>query len=371
MLEDPDRASDAAFALAQAPGDEPRGALERALERPGSVRRLAVRAGVARALLRDDAPKGLVSSLEGLLSSANDADRATAAFGLVALRRRSARDLVGSRDPAIARASARAAFVGGGEGLAAAAERLADESDPITCTALGIALSAEPGLAGAISTHRLIDWAEQGGPLAPLAARALAVREGGEGEGAAQRGGPGEGAGSKQRVLRLLVSEDEVIRAHTAQGLGESREPDAVSRLAKAFAFEAETTVRRAIVQALSRRGEPQRTPVLELAAALDPDTEIREMARLALAGHHLGDARDGASRAKVGGYVAWISVVPNDPALRQHVAFRSGRLLRPDGVSLPVVTDPDGFLLVAGLPPGASSFNLASEPGADDASRP
>jgi hypothetical protein len=332
---------------------------------------LAARAGIARALLRDDAPKGLLSALEGLLASSDDADRATAAFGLVALGHRGARDLVGSRDPAIARAAARGAFVGDADGLAASARRLSDESDPITSTALAIALAAEPTLSDRIATHRLVGWVEEGGPLAPLAARALATREGGEGEGATQRGGPGEGAGSKQRVDRLLVNEDLVIRAHTAQGLGESAEPDASARLARAFAFEPEAMVRRAIVQALSRRAEPQRIPVLELAATLDPDADIREMAKLALGGHRFGDARDGASRARVGNYVAWIAVVPNDRALERRVAFRSGRLVRPDGVSLPVVTDPDGFLLVAGLPPGTSSFNLASEPRADDASTP
>jgi hypothetical protein len=64
----------------------------------------------------------------------------------------------------------------------------------------------------------------------------------------------------------------------------------------------------------------------------------------------------------KVGGcYVTWIALVPSSATRASAVGERTGLLLDPSGLSLPVVSDPDGALLLAGVSPGVASFRLAS----------
>ncbi|HEX9297442.1 MAG TPA: hypothetical protein VF881_16485, partial [Polyangiaceae bacterium] len=63
-----------------------------------------------------------------------------------------------------------------------------------------------------------------------------------------------------------------------------------------------------------------------------------------------------------VGGcYVAWISLSPSASAAPSVGRERVGALVDSSGLSLPLVTDPDGALLVVGVSPGISSFHLAS----------
>src|SRR5207237_10317111 len=119
-------------------------------------------------------------------------------------------------------------------------------------------------------TSVLATWAESGGPLAPLAARALPTRD-----DEALRG----------RLKRLLEGSDPVVRAHLALGLGRDPEPSAVSLLTNAYRFEEDPQVRRAIIRALSLRTEVQRAAVLTLARDLDPDDDVRALARSALDG--------------------------------------------------------------------------------------
>jgi hypothetical protein len=179
---------------------------------------------------------------------------------------------------------------------------------------------------GKVPTRVLESWVEEGGASAPLAARALAVRDDEETLG---------------RLARLLGSGAPALRSHVALGLGRSPRPDAAGRLVDAYTFETEAGVRRAIVRALSWRKEPQRERALRLAAALDPDRATRALARQALRGLP-------APERTGGDLVAWIQVdgAAGATALRWE---------RPDGLVVPVVTDGDGALLVPGLPAAPS----------------
>jgi hypothetical protein len=353
LLHDPERAGDAAFALARAPGAEARRALEAAAAEP-KLARLAARASTVRALALRDAPSGLGDRLHALLASRDAADRAAGAFGLAVLGKADLRDLMGSSDLVVVRAAARASLLAGDGAVAACRARLATESDALTRIALAIAIAASPDASVPVSTGRLAEWAESDEALAPLAVVAL---------------GPRERLLEKRRLGRALDSADPVLRAHAAFGLALSPLPDAAARLANAWRFEETARVRRAIVVALGRRREPQRLATLELAARLDPDEQVRETARLALRGElPLPLGRFGAgcagSEARIGGcYVAWITLTPSSPAGAAEVRERAGRLLDATGLALPVVADPDGILIVPGVSAGAASFRLASSP--------
>src|SRR5262249_4170126 len=146
------------------------------------------------------------------------------------------------------------------------APRLAVETDRATRTALGIALLGSSDGIRDLPTYRLLAWADGDEPLAPPAIVALGARE---------QQGEGE-PGDEQRLARWLESEDPITRAHAAFALGQSPLPNATGRLAGAWRFEPDRTVRRAIVGALGQRGELARR-ALDVAARLDPDAEVRE----------------------------------------------------------------------------------------------
>ena len=368
----PEFAVAAAFALAMAPGDEARSALEalaagpRAAKEPARGRLLA-RAGIVRALALRDAPAGLEERLRSMLASKDAADRAVGALGAAALGLVDVEELVrgcgpttkgggvqpegAACDEATLSAAARGALARGGEALApfaALLARLAPDgagtpgepgaAPSLAAVAAGAALLADPS-GGALTTSQLAAWAEGGGPLSPLAARALGSRD-----DEVVRG----------RLKRLLNGSDPVVRAHVALGLGRDPAADSVSLLAAAYRFEEDAAVRRAIVRGLSRRAEAQRRRTLVLARDLDPDPAVRSLARAALEGREL----DRPSAPLATG-VAWITIVPNDGA--EGAAGRAARVVRSDGLAVPVVADPDGVLLVPGMPPGPSSVLLAS----------
>jgi hypothetical protein len=58
-------------------------------------------------------------------------------------------------------------------------------------------------------------------------------------------------------------------------------------------------------------------------------------------------------------GEIVWVTLSPNDPRAADMASGRTARLVRSDGLSVPVVADPDGVLLVPGLPAGESSLLL------------
>jgi HEAT repeat protein len=330
LLSSPD-AHEAALALALSPGAPARKALERAL-RDGALRLVALRASVIRALALRDAPSGLGDALDAAWKGTPD-ERAAVAFARVALGKRSVDDEE-LRAPELSAAVARGALAAGPEALGKLLGLLERSPDAPRAhrEALALGLLARPD-GGRLSSRTLLAWVEEGGACAPLAARALAARD-----DEATRGS----------VERLLRSGSPQLRSHAALGLGRSPNADAAGRLADAYTFETEPSVRRAILRALSWRREPQRNAPLRL-AALDPDATARSIARGALRGQH-------APEQASGDLVAWLRVegVTEPTALRWE---------RPDGLVLPAVTDPDGTLLVPGLPASPSHATLPPSP--------
>ncbi|WP_437543909.1 HEAT repeat domain-containing protein [Sorangium sp. So ce367] len=373
LSERPELATAAAFALATMPGAEARAAVAELFEGPraakdADLRRLGLRAGVVRGLVLRDAPEALEKRLLAALAApSGSSDRAVGVFGAVALGLRDAVDVVGACSPSscdrtAVHAAARGALARGERALAALAPLFAalaasgagsppgaasaaksdDAAPDAAAISAGVALLAEPG-GGAIATSRLAALAEAGGPLSPLAARALAARD-----DEVVRG----------RIERLIEGSDPVVRAHVALGLGSDPMPDSVSLLARAYRFEDDPAVRRAIVRGLSRRTEVQRRRVLVAARDLDPDEGVRALARAALSG---ADARAlDRPRSALATGVVWVAIVPNDRSASGSASSRPARLVRPDGLAVPVVADPDGVLLVPAVPPGASAVLLA-----------
>jgi HEAT repeat protein len=351
LLALPDLATTAAFGLAGSPGTVAREGLGRALAAApdGAPRRLVLRAATVRALELDERVAGLEAALEQALASADPADRAAGAFGAAALGLRPITELLGSKQPEVRHAAARAALWLGPDAVRALEQRLLPEGavPPVDAIAAGAALL----LAGedALATAKLAEWAERGGALGPLAALGLAARD---------------SEPYRSRLMALLEGTDPLVRAHVALGLGASPQRDAVALLAEAYRYEADASVRRAIVRSLGVRTERRRITVLRLARDLDPDPGVRALARSALAGRRVG-----IDVARRGRRVAWVTLRPNDAAERGRAGGRPAVLVRDDGIAVPVVTDPDGVLLVPGLgDAGWVSLRLAPAPEPDEA---
>jgi HEAT repeat protein len=323
LLANPDLATTAAFGLAGSPGTLAADGLGRALAAAavGPPRRLVLRAGTVRALERGERIAGLAEALERALASSDAADRAVGAFGLAALELRGLDELLASKHAEVRHAAARAALWLGPDELAKVGPH-----GGLDAVAGGAALLVP----NEIATATLAAWAEEGGALAPLAALGLGARD---------------SEPYRSRLLALLDGTDPLVRAHAALGLGASPMPDAVSLLADAYRYEADPGVRRAVVRALGSRPERRRVAVLKLARDLDPDPGVRALARSALAQRNVGIEVGGRGRQ-----VAWITLRPNDAAEREKAGSRPAMLLRDDGLALPLVTDPDGVVLVPGL---------------------
>ena len=183
---------------------------------------------------------------------------------------------------------------------AAAAQRLALETDPELRSALALSL-ARPEAADRVPTSVLSSLFETHGAAAHLAAFALAARD---------------GDAERPRLREHLASGDPLLRAHVALGLGRSKEASAVGLLEGAYRFESDPAVRRAIVVTLAQRAEPGRERTLRLAADLDPDDATRAAARRALE-----RGRHRAAPSSTG--TLWVRL---DGAPRTKPVARSGR---------------------------------------------
>jgi hypothetical protein len=246
-------------------------------------------------------------------------------------------------DPVVVRAAARAALTP--KTARAAVERLTETLDPETRTALAIGL-ADDDAANRVPTRVLRELVESGGAAAPLAARALALRDDDT---------------LRPELETLLDSGDPWIRAHVALGLGKSKSPSALGRLERRYRFERDELVRHAIVLALGSRREATRERVLRLAADLDPDGRVRQAARRALSGNPLSALPSGRG-------TFWLELVDSTSEKgRDHAAL----LATSAGMVLPVVSDPDGLLSVARLPSGPVSLRLAASGSEGKASTP
>jgi len=346
LLADPVFGYEAALALARSPAPNASELVAGLTTGPHAA--LGVRAYVVRALVRGARDGKADGAVERLLASKDGAARALGAFATVALGG-DAGSLLADGDVRVRRAAAlgvQARPSAKTDHLLLA--RLAVEKDAATRQVLA------SGLAGAdpdalVTTTQLIDRAESGGADAALSAFTLATRA---------------DESLERKVGQLLAARDPVLRAHTARGLAASRLPDAAGRLAGAYAYETDPSVRLALVSALAARTgdttSPSRQRTLELAATLDPDGPTRQAARrglLAVAGR---PQAEGLRSARTSGFeAAWLRVVPAT-AQKAGTEPYVATLVRSDGVATPIVFDDDGFAIVGGLPPGEARLVLA-----------
>jgi HEAT repeat protein len=327
-LTDSERGWAAAYALARS--ESASDVLERAAEREGS-RRVALLGLALGARERGSEPNIPRDALARLMSSKLEVDRAAAGFVIALSDPERGSELVRGPDLAIVRAIARAGL--DQEIARALAARLVSEKDAALRASLAICL-ALPEAADLVPTDTLLELVETHGAAAPLAAYALAARDG--------------------KILRpllstLLASSDPGLRAHAALGLARSEEPSSVGLLVASYRFEPDARVRRAVVRALSARREPGRERTLRLARDLDPDDRTRVLARAALDGNETSQPASQAS--------AWLRISPSVPASATPLAL----IELSDGLLVPAAADADGSVTLVGLPAGSISVSFAA----------
>ncbi|MBL9021334.1 MAG: HEAT repeat domain-containing protein [Myxococcales bacterium] len=342
LFEDAGLAPAAISALGAMPSEDAEKAIERGLGEAKPPRRRAfVRAAIVRGLVLADAPDALASTLAQLGRSKDPSDREVAAFGRVALGLESAEAVLATAaDLPVVSGAARAALLRDEGSLAAFAPLLVDvdpEAPKPVAIAAGVALLSRD-VADRVPFKSLLRLAENGGPIAALAARALPRRDDGT---------------ARERVRALLAGTDASVRAAVALGFGEAEEASSVSVLASRYHQEEDPRVRRAVVRALAMRSEPQRKAVLLIAARTDPDAEVRRVAEQALRGKRVE-----APRPLVAGTAALFRV-DTAAALSEPPALR---LVLPSGLALAVFPAADGALLVGGMPFGGATLELAED---------
>ncbi|WP_394826435.1 HEAT repeat domain-containing protein [Pendulispora albinea] len=346
-------AGDAAHALARSPMREARSAIDKALADP-ATRRLGVRAALVRVLVRGDRERtGVFSRTIAQMAEARDgAERALGVFARLTLGEGSLEKGLADPDPRVRRAAVLASLSDAQRGAREhVLERFARERDPATRTALlaGLAFGDD---AGRVTTLELRARAEAKEPDAPLAALVLA-----------QRGDAKEDA----NVNALLGSSDPLLRAHAARGLGTSAAPDAVGRLAAAYAYEPDPGARYAMLLAIaSRTGRdleaPARRETLRTASRLDPDDAVRDLAARTLQGAP-------PPRPATPSDVSWLRATGADGGKPPPEMLAT--LVRADGLALPIVFDDEGYALVPGVPAGTGRLILAPRLPSYEAARP
>ena len=334
----------AALALALSPAADAEAILERALRDP-KTRRAALRASMVQKVALDRAPHGWDSALAALSGSRDESDRAVFTQASVLFAPKRAAELVPHADRVELAAVSRLARLP--EVSRALAERLESEPNPAAREALAACL-ASPVAAEQVPSDVLLALLDAGGIAAPLAARALSARD---------------SRTLRPKITSLLESDDPLLRSHAALGLGDSREGSALGVLERAYRFETDDSVRLAIVIALGSRREPARFRVLETARALDSAAAVRQAAALALTG---ASAPPDAS----GPHSAWLELQLASPDATHGALRRGALLITASGLAIPAFADPDGVLVLPGLPSGSFELRLAAEPRTDDALR-
>ncbi|HTJ80577.1 MAG TPA: hypothetical protein VL400_02605 [Polyangiaceae bacterium] len=344
-LGDPTLGPSAMTALAQSPGEGAVAAISAGLA--GKDARRFGRVAIARALMTGERVSGLDEALARLRVSKDAADRETAALGLVALGDETPASLLGDGpkpDRALLVGAARGALARPTDEVLSGFEPVLAALDPekpsLDAVAAGVALLS-PAVADRVPRATLLRLAENGGPLAALAARALPRRDDGT---------------ITARIDALLAGSDPSVRVATAIGLADGAVDAAASKLGRAYLGEDDVRVRRALVWALARRDEPQRARYLDWAAALDPDRAVRSMARAGKRGGSI-PALTGVAPA------AHVALVTKVAAVGDAASMQPLRVVLASGLALPVVSASDGGLVVPGVPLGRATVELA--PGA------
>jgi hypothetical protein len=194
----------------------------------------------------------------------------------------------------------------------------------------------------------LLDWAESPSLTAPVFARLLGARD---------------SVSSRARITELLFSGIPEVKAQVAIGLGNSTVPSAASLLAQAYAYEAQPSVRRAIMAGIASRvaasesgradarsgAEPASSNAtrrsslrfwLEQASKLDPDSIVRTIARRGLAGFS-------SFPSDQGHLMLWLRVTATSESFS---GIRPVLVVLPDGSLVVGVTAPDGDALVPSM---------------------
>lgn len=343
LATDPVAGGEAASALARIPNAAAWGAIEALASRP-ATRRLALRAYFVRTTIRGERHPQLHALVERLAAGSDPLDRALATEIRVAAGEVDLEGALGDGDPRVRRAAILGAMaLGGDRGLAARRSMLARwRSEPDAPARALLAMGLPEDERGAVSNFVLEERVRSGEADAVLAATALAQRGGDEVQAFA---------------ASLVQSRDPVMRAHAARGLGASAYAQATGTLERAYAWEGDALVRRAILAALARRRDPGAAETARrtfaLAARLDPDRVARWTAQRALAGRDAGNAD-----AATGSEIAWLQLVPATGAAP--LVGATGLLVLPSGMGVPVAFDDDGYALVPGLPPGQARLRLA-----------
>jgi HEAT repeat protein len=351
IMADPTFGYSAALALARSPAPNAMQViLSLAAAKPTAA--LGVRAYVVRALVRGEKSDAGEELLSRLAASKDGRERAIGTFGRVALGAASVDATVTDADPRVRRAAAMASLSRpSASSTHALLRQLAAEHDEPTRQVLAVGL-LDGDANGLLTTTWLVDRAESGGADAALSVYALARRA---------------DEPNERKVGQLLASKDTVLRAHAARGLAFAPLADASGRLASAYAYETDATVRRSIVGALVARTAdataPARRSTLETAAQLDPDGPTRQAARLGLGSVAAPLAPPFMTDA------AWLRITLESGGPPGEVFV--GSVVRSDGVAVPIAFDDDGFAIVPGLPPGEARLVLAPRLPSYKASKP
>ena len=331
-LQSPDNVGLAIYALSRSPSTAARARLERALTEP-RLRAFALRGLALRHARLGEASLPLSQALPAALRATAPGERVAAAFARAVLEPSTLAASLSSNDALVVRALARLAI--SGSAAQAAVRRLLDERDPLLRAALAMGL-ADPEAAELAPTPLLLELLHEAGPASLLAATALAARKDPD---------------LLPLVRELLTSGDPWLRAHTLLGLSRAHEPDALGLIENAYRFEPDSSVRHAAIVALSRRPESVKMRTLQLAAELDASRAVREAAGLALSGQSLSDG-------VLGPETFWLELTKN-PGLSAD-AVPTALLRAGAGLALPVVADPDGVVVLAGVDPAALEVRLA-----------
>jgi hypothetical protein len=308
-----------------------------------------VRAGAVRVARLGGVPSSIRDAAQSLLSSKSDADRWVGATLRAVRDLGDAKDLLASGDVVLRRAAAIALAAHDVQDAASVARRhLAVSSsteDVVVVRALAtVAARAVDGSAEhdvPITTSTLAVWLAEDGDASALAAFLLA-----------SRGGDAVAA----HVDRALSSDDLAVRASSLLGLAASPDVSASGEIAARWAELRVAEVRRAAVRALAARGDPSGAKVLALARRLDPDDDARALA----AGAILLPGVKHRSPLLLG-----VEVV--ESAL--HAVSTNGAggaksnvvatYVRPDGLAVPAFADPDGVVLLFGVPVGLGRLDV------------
>ncbi|MGZ3424761.1 MAG: hypothetical protein ACXVEE_43290, partial [Polyangiales bacterium] len=317
----------AAYALAIMPAAD----LSAISEGSAARKRRAVRAGAVRAARIGSVPSSIKSDAKSLAASSAESDRAAGTLLLSVLDLDRAKDALAGNDLASKKAAA-TALLSHPRAKAAevAREHLAAHGateDPELVRALaGVAARAVDGSVAhdvPISTAILAGWLAEDSAASPIAAFLLAARG---------------GAAVETHVARALVSSSYDVRAAALLGLGVSPDGGAAALLVKQATSVARPSLRRAAIRALAARGS---SPTLVAIKRLEPDSEARAIA---------ASAKSVRTPLLSGSEVIEVRVDgPSAPLAASTTA---------DGLTLPILVDPEGFVFVFRAPAGSSEVS-------------